>query len=178
MGEFRCGSGRWTIVMKTDGTKVKQGQFARQLSITFQKMVSFYFFVDFSNVLHLYFLVIFITTLENRDFIIWCGDILPASSEQNIFIIKLFDTWASFTEHLPLVLSFLEQQESLQICRRKDWFWQTRNQIALLLGDELLKDLSWNEGRLNNKIRGHSPKCQLIVRTYRWRNIPSCFTGP
>ena len=43
--------------MKTDGTKVKEGQFARQLSITFQKMVSFYFFVDFSNVLHLYFLV-------------------------------------------------------------------------------------------------------------------------
>ena len=43
--------------MKTDGTKVKEGQFARQLSTTFQKMVSFYFFVDFSNVLHLYFLV-------------------------------------------------------------------------------------------------------------------------
>ena len=57
MRDIGCGSGGWTIVMKTDGTKVKQGQFARQLSITFQKMVSFYFFVDFSNVLHLYFLV-------------------------------------------------------------------------------------------------------------------------
>ena len=57
MGDFGCGSGGWTIVMKTDGTKVKAGQFAGQFLFTFHKMVSFYFFVGFSNVLHLHFLV-------------------------------------------------------------------------------------------------------------------------
>ena len=50
MGDFGCGSGGWTLVMKTDGTKVN-------LLFSFQKMVSFYFFVNFYNVLELYFLV-------------------------------------------------------------------------------------------------------------------------
>ena len=26
MGDFGCGSGGWTLVMKTDGTKVKEGK--------------------------------------------------------------------------------------------------------------------------------------------------------
>ena len=43
--------------MKTDGTKVKERKFAGQFLPTFQKMVSFYFFVNFSNVLELDFLV-------------------------------------------------------------------------------------------------------------------------
>ena len=32
MGDFGCGSGGWTLVMKTDGTKVKEGIFAVQFS--------------------------------------------------------------------------------------------------------------------------------------------------
>ena len=34
-----------------------EGKFARQFSFSFEKMVSFYFFVYFSNVRQLYFLV-------------------------------------------------------------------------------------------------------------------------
>ena len=185
MGDFGCGSGGWTLVMKTDGTKVKEGKFAGQFLFSFQNMVTLYFFVNFSKVLEMYFLVfafppwkIVISTK-----MIWFSDVAHSSLERYNFIQKkkkgeVFNTWLSFTEHLPLLLSFLEQQAGLQSCRREDWFWQTRNQIALLLGDALLEDLSWNEGRLNNKIRGHSPKCQLIVRTYRWQCIPKCFAGP
>ena len=58
MGDFGCGSGGWTPVMKTDGTKVKiEGKFERQFLFSFETTVSFYFFVNFFNVLSLYFLV-------------------------------------------------------------------------------------------------------------------------
>ena len=57
MGDFGCGSGGWTLLMKTDGTKVKEGKFAGQFLFSFQNMVTFYFFVNFLNVLQLYFLV-------------------------------------------------------------------------------------------------------------------------
>ena len=43
--------------MKTDGTKVKGVKFAGQFLFSFEKMVLFYSFVNFSNVLPLYFLV-------------------------------------------------------------------------------------------------------------------------
>ena len=43
--------------MKTDGTKVKEEKFAEQLLFSFEKMVSFHFFVNFSNVLLLNFVV-------------------------------------------------------------------------------------------------------------------------
>ena len=52
MGDFGCGGGGWTLVMKTDGAKVKEGN----LLFSFQKMLSFYFVVNFYNVLELYFL--------------------------------------------------------------------------------------------------------------------------
>ena len=32
MGDLGCGGGGWTLVMKTDGTKVKEGKFAVQVS--------------------------------------------------------------------------------------------------------------------------------------------------
>ena len=32
MGDFGCGGGGWTLVMKTDGTKVKEEKFAVQFS--------------------------------------------------------------------------------------------------------------------------------------------------
>ena len=32
MGDFGCGGGGWTLVMKTDGTKVKERKFAVQFS--------------------------------------------------------------------------------------------------------------------------------------------------
>ena len=140
-------------------------------------MVLFYFFVNFSNVLPLYFLI-FAFPLRRIVISTEIDDILREFSELYNFIIKAFNNWLSFSENLPLFLSFLERQERLQPCRREDWFWQSRNQIALLLGDTLLKDLSRNEERLNNKIRGHWPKRQLIVRTYRGRKIPSFVTGP
>ena len=58
MGDFGCGSGGWTPVMKTDGTKVKDGgEICWAVFIRFEKMVSFYFFLNFSNVLQLYFLL-------------------------------------------------------------------------------------------------------------------------
>ena len=108
----------------------------------------------------------------------WFGNISSESLERHNFIMKAFSNWVSFTENLPLFLWFLERQKRLQSCRREEWLWQTRNQIALLLGDRLLKDLSRNEERLNNKIRGHWPKRQLIVRTYCWRKISSFVSGP
>ena len=44
--------------MKTDGTKVKDGgEICWTIFIRFEKMVSFSFFVNFSNVRQLYFLV-------------------------------------------------------------------------------------------------------------------------
>ena len=67
MGDFGCGSGGWTLVMKTDGTKVKEGKFGGYLLLAFQKMVSFYF-VNFSNVLELHFLVFCNCNLKNGDF--------------------------------------------------------------------------------------------------------------
>ena len=57
MGDFGCGSGGWTLVMKTDGTKVKERTFAEQLLLSFQKIVSFYFLVKFSKELQLHFLL-------------------------------------------------------------------------------------------------------------------------
>ena len=84
------------------------------------------------------------------------GDILSESClERYHFIMKAFNNWVSSTENLQLFLSSLERQERLQPCRREDWFWRSRNQIALLLEDPLLKDLSWNEERQHNRIRGH-----------------------
>ena len=53
--DFGCGSGGWTPVMKTDGTKVKEVKFSGRLLFSSQKMVSFYFFVNFSNLLQVYF---------------------------------------------------------------------------------------------------------------------------
>ena len=155
-------------------------KFERQFSFSFEKMVSFYFFVYFSNVRQLYFLVFAfpLFRIVESSKVMWFGDTLPESLERYNFIIKVFNNWLSFTENLRLYISFLERQERLQPRRREDWLWQTRNQIALLLGDTLLKDLSWNEERQNNKIRGHWSKCQLIVRTYRWRKIPSFVIGP
>ena len=157
-----------------------EGKFARQFLLSFETMVSFYFFVNLFNVLSLYFLVfafplrkIVISTMT-----MWFGNILSESYERYNFIMKAFNNWVSFTENLPLFLSVLERQESLQPWRREDWLWQSRNQIALLLGDTLLKDLSWNEERQHNKILGHWPKRQLIVRTYRWRKIPSFVAEP
>ena len=43
--------------MKTDGTKVNEVKFAERFLFSSQKMVSFYFFVNFSNLLKLYFFV-------------------------------------------------------------------------------------------------------------------------
>ena len=44
--------------MKTDGTKVKDGgEICWAIFIRFEKMVSFHFFVNFSSVLQLHFLV-------------------------------------------------------------------------------------------------------------------------
>ena len=44
--------------MKTDGTKVKDGgEICKAIFIRFVKMVSFYLFVNFSNVRQLYFLI-------------------------------------------------------------------------------------------------------------------------
>ena len=44
--------------MKTDGTKVKDGgEICWAIFIKSEKMVLFYFFVNFSNVLPLYFLI-------------------------------------------------------------------------------------------------------------------------
>ena len=58
MGDFGCGSGGWTPVMKTDGTKVKDGgEICKAIFIRFERIVSFYFFANFSNVLPLYFFV-------------------------------------------------------------------------------------------------------------------------
>ena len=57
MGDFGCGSGGWTLVMKTNGTKVKEGKFSGQFLFRFQNMATLYFFVNFSNVLQLDFLV-------------------------------------------------------------------------------------------------------------------------
>ena len=58
MGDFGCGSGGWTPVMKTDGTKVKDGgEICWAIFIRFEKMVLLYIFVNFSNVLQLYFLI-------------------------------------------------------------------------------------------------------------------------
>ena len=57
MGDFGCGSGGWTLVMKTDGTKVKEVKFSGRLLFSSQKIVSFYFFVNFSNLLQVYFFV-------------------------------------------------------------------------------------------------------------------------
>ena len=52
MGDFG-----WTPVMKTNGTKVKEVKFSGRLLFSSQKMVSFYFFVNFSNLLQVYFYV-------------------------------------------------------------------------------------------------------------------------
>ena len=41
MGDFGCGSGGWTLVMKTDGTKVQEEKFTGQFLFTFLKMVSY-----------------------------------------------------------------------------------------------------------------------------------------
>ena len=41
MRDFGCGSGGWTLVMKTDGRKVLEEKFAGQFLFTFQKMVSY-----------------------------------------------------------------------------------------------------------------------------------------
>ena len=49
MGNFGCGSGGWNLVMKTDGTKEKEITFAEKFLISFQKMISFHFFVNFSK---------------------------------------------------------------------------------------------------------------------------------
>ena len=57
MGDFGCGIGGWTLVMKTDGTKVKEVKFSGRLLFSSQKIVSFYFFVNFSNLLQVYFFV-------------------------------------------------------------------------------------------------------------------------
>ena len=58
MGDFGCGSGGWTPVMKTDGTKVKDGrEICWAIFIRFEKMVLLYIFVNISNVLQLYFLI-------------------------------------------------------------------------------------------------------------------------
>ena len=43
--------------MKTDGTEVKEVKFSGRLLFSSQKMVSFYFFVNFSNLLQVYFFV-------------------------------------------------------------------------------------------------------------------------
>ena len=178
MGDFGCGSGGWTPVMKTDGTKVKDGgEICWAIFIKSEKMVLLYFFVNFSNLLPMYFLI-FAFPLRRIVISTAIDDILRESSELYNFITKAFNIWLSFSENLPLWLWFLERQERLQPCRRDDWFWQSRNQIALLLGDTLLKDLSRNEDWLNNKIRGHWPKRRFIVCTYRWRNIPSFVSGP
>ena len=69
MGDFGCGSGGWTLVMKTDGTKVKEGKFGGQLLFTFQKMVSFYFFVNFSerNSARVAFFGVCFSPVENSD---------------------------------------------------------------------------------------------------------------
>ena len=81
MGDFGCGSGGWTLLMKTDGTKVKEGKFARQFLFSFQNMVTFYFFVNFSNVLQLYFLVFAFPPWKIliSAKMIWFNDILHAS---------------------------------------------------------------------------------------------------
>ena len=68
MGDSECGSGGWTLVMKTDGTKVKEGKFAGQFLFSFQNMVALYFFVNFSNVLELYFLVFAFPPWKKRYF--------------------------------------------------------------------------------------------------------------
>ena len=43
--------------MKTDSTKVKERTFEEQLLFSFQKMISFYFFLKFSKELQLHFLL-------------------------------------------------------------------------------------------------------------------------
>ena len=57
MGDFRCGSGGWTFVMKTDGTRVKEVKSSGRFLFSSPKMVSFYFFANFSNLLQVYFFV-------------------------------------------------------------------------------------------------------------------------
>ena len=111
--------------MKTDGTKVKGGgEICWAIFSRFEKMVLFYFFVNFSNVL-LYQLYFFIFAFPLRRIIVISteiDDILRGSFELYNFIMKTFNNWVSFSENLPLFLSFLERQERFQPCRRKDWF--------------------------------------------------------
>ena len=108
--------------MKTDGTKVNDGgEICWAIFIKSEKMVLFYFFVNFSNVLPLYFLI-FAFPLRRIVISTEIDDILRESSELYNFITKAFNNWLSFSENLPLFLSFLERQERLQPCRRDDWF--------------------------------------------------------
>ena len=80
--------------MKTDGTKVKGVKFAGQFLFSFDKMVSFYFFVNFSNVLLLYDFLVFAFPLWKiviSTKIKLFGNILPKSLERYNFIIKAFN---------------------------------------------------------------------------------------
>ena len=103
MGDFGCGSGGWTPVMKTDGTKVKDGgEICCAIFIRFEKMVLFYFFVNFSNVLQLYFLTFrfSLRRIVISTKIMWFGDILRESSELYNFIKK------------PLIMSIVYRKPS------------------------------------------------------------------
>ena len=88
--------------MKTDGTKVKDGgEFCWAIFIGFEKRVLFDFFVNFSSVLPLYFLI-FAFPLRRIVISTEIDDILRESSELYNFIIKAFNNWLSFSENLPL----------------------------------------------------------------------------
>ena len=86
--------------------------------------------------------------------------------------LKLTQFLVWLLENLPLRCWVLEQQKCLQPCRRQDWVWQPRDQVADLLEHTLLQDLFRYEDRSADQVPCHQETGQLPALTDRWRKIP------
>ena len=94
-----------------------------------------------------------------------------------MFVIGILIFLFPFSVNFSLRFSLLERQKPIQHCRRKDWVWFTRDQVANLLEHTLLQDLPRYEDRPQDKIHYHPQARHFAVLADCWRPIPRHLTG-
>ena len=85
-----------------------------------------------------------------------------------IFIVYFYSQLANFS----FWFWFLEQQDRIQSCWRRDWVWHSGDQVTYLLEHIILQDLSRYEDWRRSQVYCHKQVSRFSVLADRWWATP------
>ena len=173
MGDFGCGDGGWTPIMKINGNKVTI--YPRRNSLLKK---------DSGEKRQRGWAKSAAASLMKRQGSSRVARLSSLREAWNMLLLRSYRKWTckfySFLQisgYIPLRFPVLEGQKCLQPSRRQDCLWLTRDKVTNLLDHTLLQNLSRYEDRQSAQIHCHQPAGGLSPLSYNWWKIPQHLKG-